>query len=68
MILNSLSYTSRSAHHSCCFCHGSTHFPSSHIAHATLGYISQCQDSGATFDKKEKKKENRGKSEERERK
>jgi hypothetical protein len=43
------------------------HFPSSHIAHATLGYISLNvkKDPGATFEKKEKR-ENRGKSETRE--
>jgi hypothetical protein len=54
MILVSLSYTSRSFHHLCCFLHGSTHFPSRHIAHATLGYISLNvkKDSGATFEKK----------------
>jgi hypothetical protein len=44
-------------------------FPSSHTAHATLGYISLNvkKDSGATFEKKEKrKKEKIGKSEKRE--
>jgi hypothetical protein len=36
--------------------HGSTQFPSSHIAHATLGYISLNvkKDSGATFEKRKK--------------
>jgi hypothetical protein len=50
--------------------HGSTHFPSSHIAHATLGYISLNvkKDSGATFEKRRsrEKEEKRGKSEKRE--
>jgi hypothetical protein len=34
------------------------HFPSSHIAHATLGYISLNvkKDPGATFEKKKKEK------------
>jgi CelD/BcsL family acetyltransferase involved in cellulose biosynthesis len=58
MILKSLSNTSRSFHHLCCFWHGSTHFLSSHTTHATLGYISLNvkKDSGATFKTKERKK------------
>jgi hypothetical protein len=39
------------------------HFPSSHIAHVTLGYISINveKDSGATFEKRRKKRKERKK-------
>jgi hypothetical protein len=65
MILQSLSYTSRSFHSTIYAASDmEVHiFPSSHIAHATLGYISLNvkKDTGATFEEMK-----RGKGEKRE--